>query len=152
MKGYDKIRHLMKWLNLPMMTSSNGNIFRVTGPLWGNSVVTGEFPARRPVTRSFDVFFDLHKRWVNTRESGDLRCHRAHYDVIVILLSFIILTDSNNPETAGNAWVGTHHYGYRCPGARAPGHQYQQCLMNIRCVRTVFTQKYHICTEQQEKM
>ena len=26
----------------------------------GNSLVTGEFPAQRPVTRSFDVFFDLH--------------------------------------------------------------------------------------------
>ena len=25
-----------------------------------NSPVTGEFPAQRPVTRSFDVFFDLH--------------------------------------------------------------------------------------------
>ena len=25
----------------------------------GNSPVTGEFPAKRPVTRSFDVFFDL---------------------------------------------------------------------------------------------
>ena len=25
----------------------------------GNSVVIGEFPAQRPVTRSFDVFFDL---------------------------------------------------------------------------------------------
>ena len=47
-----------------MMTSSNGNIFRVTGPWCGNSPVPGEFPAQRPVTRSFDVFFDLrlHKR------------------------------------------------------------------------------------------
>ena len=26
----------------------------------GNSPVTGEFPTQRPVTRSFDVFFDLH--------------------------------------------------------------------------------------------
>ena len=26
----------------------------------GNSPLTGEFPAQRPVTRSFDVFFDLH--------------------------------------------------------------------------------------------
>ena len=26
----------------------------------GNSPVTGEFPAQRPVTWSFDVFFDLH--------------------------------------------------------------------------------------------
>ena len=25
----------------------------------GNSPVTGEFPAQRPVTRSIDVFFDL---------------------------------------------------------------------------------------------
>ena len=35
----------------------------------GNSPVSGEFPAQRPVTRSFDVFFDLHlnkrlsKKW-----------------------------------------------------------------------------------------
>ena len=26
----------------------------------GNSPVPGEFPTQRPVTRSFDVFFDLH--------------------------------------------------------------------------------------------
>ena len=40
------------------MTSSNGNIFRVTGP------VTGEFPSQRPVTRSFAVFFDLRlNKW-----------------------------------------------------------------------------------------
>ena len=32
----------------------------------GNSPVTGEFPSQRPVTRSFDVFFDLylHKRLI----------------------------------------------------------------------------------------
>ena len=42
-----------------MMTSSNENIFRVTGPLWGDSPVTGEFPSQRPTTRNFDVFFDL---------------------------------------------------------------------------------------------
>ena len=42
-----------------MMTSSNGNIFRVTSHLCGNSPVPGEFPTQRPVTRSFDVYFDL---------------------------------------------------------------------------------------------
>ena len=42
-----------------MMTSSNGNIFRVTGPLCGKFTGPGEFPTQRPVTRSFDVFFDL---------------------------------------------------------------------------------------------
>ena len=42
-----------------MMTSSNGNIFRVTGLLCGEFTGPGEFPTQRPVTRSFDVFFDL---------------------------------------------------------------------------------------------
>ena len=42
-----------------MMTSSNGNIFHVTCPLWGESTVTVSFPSQRPVTRSFDVLFDL---------------------------------------------------------------------------------------------
>ena len=42
-----------------MMTSSNGNIFRVTGPLCGEFTGPGEFPTQRPVKRSFDVFFDL---------------------------------------------------------------------------------------------
>ena len=41
------------------MTSSNGNILRVTGPSWGNPSVTGGFPSQRPMTRNFDVFFDL---------------------------------------------------------------------------------------------
>ena len=41
----------VSWVH--MMTSSNGNIFHVTGHLHR------EFPAQRPVTRSFDIFFDL---------------------------------------------------------------------------------------------
>ena len=69
-----------------MMTSSNGSIFRVTGPLCGEFTGPGEFPAQRPVTRSFDVFFDLrlNKDWVNNRETGDLRRHRGHCDVNVM--------------------------------------------------------------------
>ena len=56
-----------RYVHQNMMTSSNGNIFRVTGHLRGNSPVTGEFPAQRPVTRSFDVFCDLrlNKQWWN---------------------------------------------------------------------------------------
>ena len=41
------------------MTSSNGNIYALLAICAGNSPVPGEFPAQRPVTRSFDVFFDL---------------------------------------------------------------------------------------------
>ena len=52
----------------------------------GNSPVTGDFPTQRPVTRGFDVFFDLrlNEDWVNNREAGDLRRSRVHYDVTVM--------------------------------------------------------------------
>ena len=52
----------------------------------GNSPVTGEFPSQTPVTRSFDVFIDLcvNKRLSKNGVAGDLRRHRAHYDVTVM--------------------------------------------------------------------
>ena len=49
----------------------------------GKSPVTGEFPAQIPVTRCF-FYLRLNKSWVNNREAGDLRRHRAHYDVTVM--------------------------------------------------------------------
>ena len=52
------------------MTSSNQNIFRVTGPLWGETKVTGGFSSQMPVTRNFEIFFDLH---LNKRLSKQLR-------------------------------------------------------------------------------
>ena len=53
----------------------------------GNSPVTGEFPAQRPVTWSFDVFFDLHlNKRLSKQSSGDLRCHCVHHDVTVMIL------------------------------------------------------------------
>ena len=71
-----------------VMTSSNGNTLRVTGPLWGEPPVTGGFPSQRPVTRSFDVFFDLCLKkngWANNRDASDLRHHLAHYEVSVMM-------------------------------------------------------------------
>ena len=41
------------------MTSWNGNIFRVTGHLCGEFTGLRWIPTQRPVTWSFDVFFDL---------------------------------------------------------------------------------------------
>ena len=51
-----------------------------------NSSITGEFSAQRPVTRSFDIFFDCAwvNSWVNICKTGDLRRHRTHYDVTVM--------------------------------------------------------------------
>ena len=53
----------------------------------GNSPVSGEFPAQRPVTRSFEVFFDLHlvKRLSKHSRGWWLRRYRAHHDVIVMV-------------------------------------------------------------------
>ena len=64
-----------------MMTSSNGNIFRVTGPL------CGEFTGPVRGTKKGGEFTGLCARindWVNNREAGDFRRHRGHYDVNVM--------------------------------------------------------------------
>ena len=66
-----------------MMTSSNGNIFRVTGLCEGNSPVTGKFPSLRQLTRSFDVFFDLQQTVEYIIETPVIETHRVH-DVIVM--------------------------------------------------------------------
>ena len=78
--------HSVRSLKL-MMTSSNGNIFRVTGHLCGK--FTG--PRWIPRTKASDsgaLMFSLIcvwiNGWVNNREAGDLRRYRAHYDVIVM--------------------------------------------------------------------
>ena len=68
-----------------MMTSSNGNIFRVIGPLCWE--FTGH-RSQRQVARSLDDFFHLRLKknsWVNNWDAGHLRRHRDHYDVTVQL-------------------------------------------------------------------
>ena len=73
---------------LYMMTSLNGNIFRVTGPL------SGEFTGHQciPHTKASDAELWCYlwsapwiNGWINNREAGDLRRHRAHYDVTVMV-------------------------------------------------------------------
>ena len=56
-------------VHICMMTSSNGNIFREIGPLCGEFTGPGEFPTQRPVTRSFDVFFDLRLNKALSKQS-----------------------------------------------------------------------------------
>ena len=52
----------------------------------GSSPVPGEFPAKRPVTRSFDVSLICApiNGWINNGKAGDLRRYRVHCDVIVM--------------------------------------------------------------------
>ena len=59
-----------------MVTSSNGNTFRITGLLWGESIPYRWIPFTRPVTRSIEIYFVLRlnkrmrkesrHRWIET--------------------------------------------------------------------------------------
>ena len=73
----------------------------------GNSPVPGEFPAQRPVTRSFDVFFDLrpNKRlskqswgwWSETPSSSLWRHHNAyHCHALCIVVYNPIVSDRDD--------------------------------------------------------
>ena len=97
------------------MTSSNGNIFRVTGYLCGEYTGQRWIPPQRTVTRGFDVFFDLrlNKRlskqswgwWFETPSrslwrhcnamainwSHGIRCNWNFVEHIVLLKPFILM-------------------------------------------------------------
>ena len=68
--GYNIIVLEICYFKLFMMTSSNGNIFRVTGPLWGESTGDRWISLTKALTRSFHVFFDL---FMNKRLSKQSR-------------------------------------------------------------------------------
>ena len=70
----------------------------------GNSPVTGEFPSQRPVTRSFDVFFDLRLNKQSSKQSWgwwfetlwrSLWRHTNGIIFIAIVLSFYIRSWAN---------------------------------------------------------
>ena len=69
------------YISVRMMTSSNGNIFRVTGHL------CGEFTPHKGQWCG-DLMFSLIcvwiNGWVNNRDASDLRRYRAHHDVILM--------------------------------------------------------------------
>ena len=78
-----------------LMISSNGNMFHASGLCEGNPLVTGDFPtqnlSQRPVTRGFDVFFDMSlnkwlrkqstRRWFET-QSRSLGCRWDGFKIV----------------------------------------------------------------------
>ena len=82
---------LQRW---NMMTSSNGNIFAVTGPLCGihRSPVNSPHKGQWRGALMFSLICDRINGWVNNGEAGDLRGHRAHYNVTVINLAICYLS------------------------------------------------------------
>ena len=78
------------------MMSSNGNIFRFAGHLlWGIYRSPVNFP-RKGQWRGALMFYFISawmNDWANNREAGDLRRHRAHYNVIEFGLVAPVLTN-----------------------------------------------------------
>ena len=82
--------HVIDQFLLVMMTSSNGNIFCLTGPLWTGihwSLVNSPREGQWRGALMFSLICIWINGWVNNPKSGDLRCHRAHYDVTVMVYS-----------------------------------------------------------------
>ena len=83
-----------------MMTSSNGNMFRVTGFCEGEFTGDcGEFTGHRWILLTqtsdaelwcFSLICAWTGSWVNNQDAGDLRRHRAHYDVTVMWCRIVI--------------------------------------------------------------
>ena len=83
---------------------------------WRHQMEIYEFPSQRPVTQSFDVFFDLslNKRLSKQSGAGNLRRHRAHYDVTVrfptariLKWCNVIMSQLSVTETSKNSSLAT---------------------------------------------
>ena len=90
----------------------------------GNSSFTGEFPAQRPVTRSFDVFFHLRmdkrlskpsRRWWLETPSCSLWRHSNDNDTWSIYPVLSLFVTSNYIYTTTlDEMVWTSAYDWRC--------------------------------------
>ena len=109
-----------------MMTPSNGNIYRATGHLcrefaghWWIPLTIGQW--RRALV------FSLICAWinglVNNREAGDLRRHRAQYDVTVIIIPFSLKQYHGCWFFLSLRWRHNGHNG-------VSNHQPHHCLLN----------------------
>ena len=95
-KGKRKLRdtvQLIARMKLIMMTSSNGNIFRVTDHLCGEFTGQWWIPRTHKGQWRWALMFSLicawMNGWVNYRAADDLRRHRTHYDVTVMYVIIV---------------------------------------------------------------
>ena len=91
--------------------------FRVTGHLWSplNSPHKGQWRG----ALMFSLLCAWINVWVNNGEADDLRCHRAHYDVILmgctiehtpspkqVRIPFVLMMNLDTPQTRLTHWIG----------------------------------------------
>ena len=136
-KGTFTSKSYRKQNTICMMKSSNGKIFRVTG------LFCREFTGYRWIPRTKTSDAELWcflssapewKFWVNNREAGDLRRHRAHYDVIVMMSCYPFDVNAPippwNPDEAPT--IESTPHAYTQVGGRA----------EIACVVSVYPTPY----------
>ena len=122
-----------------MITSSNGNNFRVTGPLCGK--FTGKFPSQRPMTLSFDVF-DLHlnkrlsklsRRWWFKTASRSLWRHCYDSKLLDICIKDNLM--SVHDQAINNVCL-----------TLGPGGRFKNTyeLLNLRALKFSYVNKIHI--------
>ena len=104
-----------------MMTSSNGNIFRVTGHLCEEFTGPRWIPRTKASDAELWCFLWVWKKngWVNSGDAGDLRRYRVHYDVRVMpewSLPFVC------HQLTGACWgrPGAPHQGWGFPSGLLP--------------------------------
>ena len=71
LKLNDNVNHLGRTQHKPWWRHQMETFSAQLAICAGNSPVPGEFPTQRPVTRRFDVFFDLHlNKWLSKQSWG----------------------------------------------------------------------------------
>ena len=116
LKSSMNLNHVDPWWRHQMETFS---ALLVTGHLCGEFTGPRWIPAQRPVTRSFDVFFDLHPNKRLSKQWWGWWFDTPSYP----------LCRHRNALT--HKQLETHAC-LLC--TKVPGHQHLQCLLNINCV------------------
>ena len=106
----NKLRGENKWgvcvgYQFNMMTSSNGNIFRITGPLWGKSTLRDGYPLTKASGAELWFFCAWTNSWANDRDAGDLRRHRAYHDVTLMSLCLLLACEMTVDFVEMNGWT-----------------------------------------------
>ena len=117
----------------------------------GNSPVTGEFHTQRPMTRNFDIFFDLrlNKRLSKQSWGWWFETPSHHYDVTYIThyqtpFLFEIVNPNVNPNISHVWWL----FGVRC--------SIIECLISLpsltdECFRYLMYTSWCICNYTQPR-
>ena len=90
---------VIKWKNFP----------RYRPFVWGihRSAANSPHNGQRRRALMFPLICAWTNGWVNNRDTCDLRCHRAHYDVIVMQhLELVNVTDTEKPCASWSSGIG----------------------------------------------